>query len=319
MDPVTHGLVGMMLGLMGGGKLALANGLMAASIAGSVFPDLDFVFQLRGDMAYLKQHRGFSHSLPSAALSSFFGAAVLNYFYPMTGFWWLFSAFFAGFLSHLLLDLLNSYGVKILWPLSEKKYTFNLLPLIDPLLVLICILGIIWPFQGVSGYPVLAVFAFYCFLRWVMRLGARRIVRSRLKEKGWNGPFRIYVLPSGRMSFLRWDFIVKSTLKDLVGSIDLGSGRWRVFRELDHPPEEVREIQEILSLTPLGQTFGEFTPLYHIKCEKLGDKFICHFMDLRYRVENRFMHNGVLVLNENREVEKAFFLPYSTEHRIYLA
>jgi hypothetical protein len=48
-------------------------------------------------------------------------------------------------------------------------------------------------------------------------------------------------------------------------------------------------------------------------------KLVCHFIDLRYRVRNRFMHNGVMVLNEQREVEKAFFLPYSTAHRIYLA
>ena len=36
MDPLTHGLVGMALGLQNGGSLSLANGTLVASVIGSL-------------------------------------------------------------------------------------------------------------------------------------------------------------------------------------------------------------------------------------------------------------------------------------------
>lgn len=311
MDPVSHGLVGMVFGIAGGGTLSLSDGLMTAVFVGSVIPDLDILFQLRGDYAYIKQHRGFSHSLPFAVGSSGLGAFILGTFNPGIQFMTLFRWFLIGFLSHLFLDLLNSYGVKILWPLSPKKYTLNLLPLIDPIIVLISLIIILFYRSGVNDFLVFSVYGFYFLLRWAMRLWARKIVRERFQV------LRLAVLPAGRMSFFQWDFIAVSMEKNIVGSVNLFFGNYQVFQELVNRTEQ--ELQWILGETSLGQIFREFTPFIHIKCEKIGDKLVCHFMDLRYRVKNRFMHNGVMVLNEQREVEMAFFLPYSTAHRIHLA
>jgi len=316
MDPVTHGLVGLVLGLMQGGPLSLTNGMMTASLAGSVIPDLDIIFQLRGDYAYLKQHRGYSHSLPSAFLSSGAGALILRLFYPDQQFGLLFGGVLLGFLSHLFLDLLNSYGVKILWPFSRKKYTWNLLPLIDPMLLLLCLLSMLLHYTGGNCIALLPVFGLYFVLRWRMRQWAGRMVRRTLRElENLSG---IFLLPAGRFSFWQWDFIALAAEKKIVGTVNLFWRKQQIFRELADDPGKQTEYQWMLGKTPLGQVFCEFTPFVHIKAEKVGDHLICSFMDLRYRVENRFMHNGVMVLNQNREVEKAFFLPYSTAHRIPL-
>ncbi len=311
MDPVSHGLIGMVLGIVGGGTLSLSDGLMSAVFVGSVFPDLDILFQLRGDYAYLKQHRGFSHSLPFAVGTSGLGALIIGAFFPGMHFMTLFSWFLIGFLSHLFLDLLNSYGVKILWPLSAKKYTLNLLPLIDPVIVLISLLIILFFRSGAYDFLVCSVYGFYFLLRWAMRLWVGKMVRQHFQV------LHLAVLPAGRISFFQWDFIAATMEKNIVGSVNLFLGNYRVFQELVNKPEQ--ELQWILGDTSLGQIFREFTPFIHVKCEKIGDKLVCHFMDLRYRVKNRFMHNGVMVLNEQREVEIAFFLPYSTAHRIHLA
>ncbi|MGI6606451.1 MAG: metal-dependent hydrolase [Peptococcia bacterium] len=314
MDPVSHGLVGMVLGLMGGGTLSLSNGLMTAAIVGSVIPDLDILFQLRGDYAYIKQHRGFSHSLPSAVGSSCLGAFFLGIFYPGVPLITLFAWFLLGFFSHLLLDMFNSYGVKIFWPLSRKKFTLNLLPLIDPIVLLISIIAIFTYRAGVKDFPFLLVYGCYFLVRWGMRIWAGRIVRRRMQIM--QKP-HIILLPSGRMSLFQWDFIAMSAPKNIVGNVNLLLGDYRIFQEFANKSEQ--ELQCLLHETALGQIFREFTPYVHINCEMIEGKLVCHFIDLRYRVRNRFMHNGVMVLNEQREVEKAFFLPYSTAHRIYLA
>ena len=93
MDPISHGLVGMVLGLKAGGSISLANGLMMSSLVGSILPDLDIVFLLRGDFTYLQQHRGISHSLPGAVFLSGLGALTLSPIYSGYSFISLFSGF----------------------------------------------------------------------------------------------------------------------------------------------------------------------------------------------------------------------------------
>jgi inner membrane protein len=68
----------------------------------------------------------------------------------------------------------------------------------------------------------------------------------------------------------------------------------------------------------LGKLFKEFTPFYHINYEEKDDKIVCHFIDLRYRLKGRFLHNGTMVLSRDYEVMEAIFHPYSMSHRVYL-
>lgn len=312
MDPITHGLVGAVLGLQGG-DLSLLNGVMTASVVGSVLPDLDIVFQLWGDYVYLKQHRGFSHSLPGAVLMSCAGGLLLSLFYPGYTFLKLLTWVFVGVMSHLFLDLLNSYGLKILWPFCQKKYTLNLLPIFDPVLVVICLLSLLSD-STVNGSLVFAIFIIYLLIRWGMRIRAGQMIRTRFQKE--NIPLRVNILPSGIINLGKWDFIVELPQKNVVGSLNLFKGNCNIFHRLYG---ESDEISKILIETVLGKTFLEFTPFFHINYEKKGEKLVCHFMDLRYRVKDRFLHNGTLVLNQNMEVEEAVFQPYSMAHRIYLA
>jgi len=312
MDPISHGLVGMVLGLKAGGAISLTNGLMMASLVGSVLPDLDIVFQLRGDFAYLQQHRGISHSLPGAVFLSGLGAITLSCFYSGYSLMTLFSWVLLGVVSHLFMDVLNSYGAKVFWPLSSRKHMLNLLPLIDPVLILLCFLSI-WRYSlGYQDFLISLVFACYLLLRWFLRFLAKHLIEGRLVKK--KTYLRVCVLPSAMDPF-RWDFIIEQRKKNIVGSINLAKGSYKMFQRLKCEKEEIRTL---LAETALGQVFRDFTPFFHVSSEKKGDKLICHFMDLRYRVKNRFLHNGTLVLNHKFEVEEAIFQPYSMSHRIYL-
>jgi len=303
-DPLTHGLVGMALGLQNGGSLSLANGTLVASVIGSLLPDADIVFQIRGDYAYLKQHRGFSHSLPTAVVAAALTGWVLTFFYPNYGFGGLFAGVLVGFLSHLFLDLLNSYGVKILWPLSQRKYTLNLLPLFDPFLVLICLLSKQSVFLGLVG--------FYLGGRWLLKKWAEKILRTRFfPEKCL---FSLNVLPASANPLL-WDFILETENKFIVGSLHLAKGSCQIFRKLVRVRED---LAAIFQKTLLGQLFREFTPFYHFYVEKEDEKLVCRFMDLRYRVQDRFLHNGTLVMDSQGRVIKEIFQPYSPAHVISL-
>jgi len=109
MEGGVHMLAGALTGISLSGNPA---GIFA-SAAGALLPDIDtstsalgrrlpFVSLVTGG------HRGWTHSLAGLVLFSFpllfiFGKDVA-------------AAFAAGYLSHLLLDMLNPAGVRMLWP-----------------------------------------------------------------------------------------------------------------------------------------------------------------------------------------------------------
>ncbi|GAB4266738.1 metal-dependent hydrolase [Thermincola ferriacetica] len=120
MDPVTHFLVGTVIAGVSGEKLSISDPLYLSTVLGSLMPDMDIVYQLRGHIAYLKNHRGMSHSVPGLICNAGLIALAV---YLLSGY--RFVALFAwallGGLSHVFLDVLNSYGAQVLWPLSKKS------------------------------------------------------------------------------------------------------------------------------------------------------------------------------------------------------
>ena len=149
MEPVTHALASLTLGRAGLGRstrwavpMLLVSGLVA---------DLDWVSYIAGAPAFLEWHRTASHSLLGAAVISVSTAA---------GFWLasrqrnasgavrFFPALAVCAASaglHLLLDLTNSDGVKLLWPFSPRWFAWDLSQTVDPGLLAILLVGLLVP------------------------------------------------------------------------------------------------------------------------------------------------------------------------------
>ncbi len=58
---------------------------------------------------------------------------------------WLLLAAFLGTGSHLLLDFTNAYGVRPFLPFSGRWYAWDIMPIIDPLLLALLIVGLAVP------------------------------------------------------------------------------------------------------------------------------------------------------------------------------
>ncbi|MBI5166973.1 MAG: metal-dependent hydrolase [candidate division NC10 bacterium] len=66
MDPITHSLTGLTLSNLGLREVApLAS---TAVLLSSILPDVDYLTNLKGREAYLKHHRGLSHSILGIAI-----------------------------------------------------------------------------------------------------------------------------------------------------------------------------------------------------------------------------------------------------------
>jgi len=150
MEPVTHALASLALGRAGLGRVTrLAAPMLLVS---GLAADLDWISYAWGAPGFLVWHRTASHSLlGTAAIAagvaagfSILGRQRRNASRPMR-FLPALAVCAAGAGIHLLLDLTNSYGVKLLWPFSGRWFAWDLSEAVDPGLLLILLAGLLLP------------------------------------------------------------------------------------------------------------------------------------------------------------------------------
>lgn len=132
MDTLTHGLLGATIAEAGfrrrlGGR-AVAWGAFAA-----MAPDLDFVAMLGGEWNELVHHRGISHSLLAHAIAAPLLGALAHRWPGRrqgTPLGWAHLTFWA-LVSHALLDACTSYGTQIVAPLSDRRFAWDAVPILD--------------------------------------------------------------------------------------------------------------------------------------------------------------------------------------------
>jgi inner membrane protein len=113
--------------------------------------DLDWVSYAWGAPGFLAWHRTASHSLLGGAVIA--GAVAAGFSFlgrrrdasPAVRFLPAVAVCAAGAGLHLLLDLCNSEGVKLLWPFSARWFAWDLTETVDPGLLLILLAGILLP------------------------------------------------------------------------------------------------------------------------------------------------------------------------------
>jgi inner membrane protein len=112
--------------------------------------DVDWATRLAGPSAFLRGHRTATHSfvgtvvLIAAVACGFWIAGRkspkfgVNIFPAL-----LICSIGAGF--HLLLDLLNGYGVKLMWPFSAKWYAWDIADSVDAWIIFFLLAGLLLP------------------------------------------------------------------------------------------------------------------------------------------------------------------------------
>ena len=201
MDPFTQGMLGAALPI----SLQSRQKIWAAGIAGFIAgmaPDLDVLIQSSTDsLLYLEYHRQFSHSLFFVPIGSFLIAALL--YLPLSK-WceidfrsvWLFSAL--GFATHGLLDTATSYGTQLLWPISETRFSFSIVSVVDPLFTvpLALLVGCaMWRRNGRWGRLGLVWGITYLSIGLYQSNQALDVAEMQAAERG-HSPLRIEVKPT---------------------------------------------------------------------------------------------------------------------------
>jgi inner membrane protein len=154
LDPVTHILTGACLGRAG---LNRRTGLATLTLAlAAEAPDIDSLTYFGGSVFGLQHHRGITHSLLGAP---FVAASVVGIVYgvyrwrkrsgkePKLPPHWTTLYLYAlmGALIHLFQDFTNNYGVRPFAPFNPKWYSWDIVFIVDPIMLVAMILGLVLP------------------------------------------------------------------------------------------------------------------------------------------------------------------------------
>lgn len=311
MDPLTHALVGIGVAAFTGDKFTLSNPVHMGVVLGALAPDFDIVLQAFGHVPYLRHHRGSSHSIPGIVFSSAVIALILWLVFGSGAIGAIFIWTLLGSFSHILLDILNSYGAKVFWPFINRNVSLNLLILADPVIITVFAVMVLWP--GTPHNIIRAgfwlVFA-YLALRFFIRIKIARMLYRRYKDENVE---RVVVMPA-MVSLWNWSFLVETRENYIIGEVPSFSLNPGIKKVLEKNPANTL-IRKALQ-SNLGELFQSFTPYFHIYHSIEEGRHVVRFCDLRYFFREDFLHNATVIFDEAHNIVEAVFQPYNKNRKI---
>ncbi|HWW85089.1 MAG TPA: metal-dependent hydrolase [Vicinamibacterales bacterium] len=154
MDNVTHTLFALTLARTPLGRAG--RGTTAALVVASNAPDMDIVATVGGAAKYLQWHRGPTHGPLGVVALGFLtalGVWLVNRrsSEPAASFGMLFGLSALGVLLHDVLDLMTSYGTRIMSPFSWTWVTFDWMPIIDIYLIALLTAGLFFGWRSAEA------------------------------------------------------------------------------------------------------------------------------------------------------------------------
>jgi inner membrane protein len=318
-------------------KTALATATMTLAAEA---PDLDVFGRFRGSVFGFAHHRGFTHSFLGVLLVS--GLVIL----VMYGIWrlrgrktrdpnlpprWglLFALAYLAGLSHILLDFTNNYGVRPFWPFSERWYSWDIVFIVEPLLLIALILGLVVPAivalineeigarqKGPKGQWAARVALIAIILVWGVRDYEHRRALNALEARSYQdaNAIRVGAYPTWVNPF-QWHGVVET--KNFFALVPVDSATPEVDpadnMQVRYKPEET-PITLAAKTSGLGRVYLDWAKFPITETEVLQDgASVVSFEDLRFsgtwrRATSKPLSAGVVV-NPNGQVVREFFGP----------
>jgi inner membrane protein len=314
LEPITHFLTGACMGRAGlNRKTALATATLTLAAEA---PDVDILGNFKDPVFGFAHHRGFTHSFLGLVLVS---ALVVGFMYliwrirggkikdpnrpPRWGLLFLF-AYLAG-LTHLLLDFTNNYGIRPFWPFSERWYSWDIVFIVEPVILILLVGGLVLPAlfllindeigarrKGPHGrLAAMLALAGVIGLWGVRDYEHRRAINALDARLYLNAdPIRVSAYPYWWNPF-QWHGVVEtqnafaSTLVDsAIPDVDPDGGM-----QIHYKPEETA-VTLAAKKSYLGRAFLDWAKYPIIETEKLDgpqERYVVRFEDLRFAYPDR--------------------------------
>jgi inner membrane protein len=245
LDNLTHSLVAAVMGRMG--LKRLSPRAMPAMIVAANLPDIDSFVAGAVGCEPIAAHRGFTHGPLGIALMAFLAVAIIWCWErlrpgkegPIRPGGLLIACYLAA-LSHPLLDLMNTYGTRVLDPFSDRWFYADTLFIMDPWIWITLILGLEMSWRAERlwrNWQRPAAWAFTAMLLYVginAAISARAVAVTRPLVEAIAPP-RMIVAGEVPLAFWKRRMIWRG---DAVG----GSGTYNPLEGLNHASLDPRIV-----------------------------------------------------------------------------
>ena len=315
MEPVTHLLFGATLARAGlNRKTALATATLTLAAEA---PDLDVLGRFHGSVFGFEHHRGFTHSFLGAfvvaglILAFMYGVYLLRRkkyearYEKLPPRWGLlFAGAYLASLSHILLDFTNNYGVRPFWPFSGQWYSWDIVFIIEPVLLVLLIAGLALPglfslineeiglrSSGPPGRVAARAALIGVVLLWGVRDYEHRVAVAALEAQTYQGsvPLRVAAYPYMANPF-KWYGIAETDhayaqmlVNSLTPEVD-PEGKMTLRAKPDETP-----VTQAAKQTPLGRAYLDWAkfPVTEVESSQpegghVEGGYLVRFLDLRY-------------------------------------
>ena len=294
MDNLAHTLAGLALA-EAGLRRKTAYGATTLAIAANL-PDVDaFIYFVGDGVDALAFRRGWTHGILAMVVLPLVLAACMRGLTrlrrtrpdsPTIASWrWLIGLSAVGVLSHPLLDLLNTYGVRLLMPFSNRWFYGDALFIIDVWLWLGLLVGIflsrrrslrLHPHPERPARVAIALVGTYLIAMAVSSRVGRAIVE---RQASGDAAQRVMVSPVPLTPLRR---MVVRDLGDRYEIGDLVFGEGPAYRPMAQTPSgRDTDLAAAAALTPDGAAFLSWSRFPRFAAEPGGDRLV-RISDMRY-------------------------------------
>jgi inner membrane protein len=279
MDNLAHSLAGLALSRAGLGRTT--TGATAALVIASNLPDIDVVSRFLGTAAFLEQHRGLSHSIVGGPLLALALAGVLRLTVRGARFLPLLACSLAGVAGHVFMDLLTSYGTRVLLPFDGTWYAWDLVFIVDPIVWGLLLASAV-AFRRSAMSSQIATVGLGLLLTYV---GARAVLHSQAIDTARdllpsNIPLRRIAALPAPLSPFRWKILADAGDRLYSGELNL-NGRQGTLTKRDKLPEDA-VVQRVRETSDVAAAFLDFSRFPWLEVTDTPDGRAVSWRDLRF-------------------------------------
>ncbi len=313
MDSISHTSMGIGISILAISSTDMSSQYApvayTAIIAASLIPDIDVVTKLAGNKSYINQHRGFTHSLLMIVVFSIIINVIANIFLETKLQNILLPWITISVVMHIVTDIFNNYGVKLLWPFKDKWLSINATYTIDFVILSLFVFGMILYYIFDFDGDVIFIVALVTTLTYLFGLSVRRQLRIMYIKKNFKKPVK-YLYFASKTKPHHWKFVVETFngyyyIGELQGNKIQIHGKQKKHFKIDE------DVYSIIKDDKNLEIFRKFSKVYNWSVKKRKYVTEIRLKDLTYytKVNKKhvYLFNCVIYINNcSKEIENTY-------------
>ncbi|MBW7474389.1 metal-dependent hydrolase [Paenibacillus oenotherae] len=303
MDTGTHLVMG--LGLAGLATIdpvvasdqSVYAAVLIGTIVGSQAPDFDGLLRLKSNAAYIRNHRGASHSLPAIAIWTLLISFLLQMGFGFALPWlhligWVLLAVVV----HVFTDLFNTYGTQAMRPFTDKWISWNIIHIFDPIIFISHLIAILlWALGLLSPTIIFPTLYAGLIVYYIWRTIAHRMLRKQIMSLDTDRSDNDQYIIIPTISLYDWNVVKRRE----DGSFLIGDYRQKKLRWVDRARCDDHPAVELSKSDPSIRSFLYFTSFACAEVREHPWGYQVRWSDVRYRHRKQYPFVGVLLMDSD--------------------